>query len=219
MNKPYGQSYFHVLQKFLFAIGDNHPFEVGEEVNAINYLAKQFNDVAREVLVSVDRVHKFLRASAGAVGNREIKWTTPFGFKVVQKMTTSKRVKVATIIDNIKTHIRFSEALDDIDPREQKNCITANFIHGLDASVVHTLAYSMKFDMGFVHDCFISHACNARKVHQDVRNAYKNIYSVDLLNEFRCELQNNNPTVELPDLPELGTLDVSQIDRAMYLLS
>ena len=62
MNKPYGQSYFHVLQKFLFAIGDNHPFEVGEEVNAINYLAKQFNDVAREVLVSVDRVHKFLRA-------------------------------------------------------------------------------------------------------------------------------------------------------------
>ncbi len=219
MNKPYGQSYFHVLQKFLFAIGDNHPFEVGEEVDAINYLAKQFNDVAREVLVSVDRVHKFLRACAGAVGNKEIKWTTPFGFKVVQKMTTSKRVKVATIIDNIKTHIRFSEALDDIDPREQKNCITANFIHGLDASVVHTLAYSMKFDMGFVHDCFISHACNARKVHQDVRNAYKNIYSVDLLKEFRCELQNNNPTADLPDLPELGTLDVSQIDRAMYLLS
>ena len=77
----------------------------------------------------------------------------------------------------------------------------------------------MPFDMGFVHDCFISHACNAKKVHQLVRKAYKDIYSVNLLEEFRCELQNNNPTAKLPDLPELGTLDVSQIDRAMYLLS
>lgn len=219
MNKPYGQSYFHVLQKFLYEIGDNHPFREGEQIDAINYLAKQFNDVAREVLVSVSRVHKFLRACAGAVGNQEIKWTTPFGFKVLQKMTTFKSVKVGTIIDNIKTHIRFSEALDGVDPREQKNCITANFIHGLDASVVHKLAYGMTYDMGFVHDCFISHACHARKVHQDVRKAYKEIYSVDLLKEFRCELQNNNPTAKLPELPELGTLDVSQIDRAMYLLS
>ena len=162
------------------------------------------------MLVSVDRVHKFLRACAGGMGNKEISWTTPFGFKVIQKMTTSKGVKVATIIDNIKTYIRYSEALDDIDPREQKNCITANFIHALDATVVHTLAYGMTYDMGFVHDCFISHACNARKVHQDVRKTYKNIYAIDLLKEFRCELINNKPTAELPDLPELGTLDVSQ---------
>ena len=219
MNKPYGQSYFHVLQKFLYEIGDNHPFEVGQEVDAINYLAKQFNDIAREVLVSVNRVQKFLRGCAGALGNQEIKWTTPFGFKVTQKMTTHKRMLVRTIINNIQTQIKYTEELDDVDPREQKNCITANFIHGLDACVVHKLAYAMPFDMGFVHDCFISHASNAKKVHQLVRKAYKDIYSVNLLEEFRCELQNNNPTAKLPDLPELGTLDVSQIDRAMYLLS
>ena len=94
MNKPYGQSYFHVLQKFLHEIGDNHPFRDGEQIDAINYLAEQFNTVAREVLVSVDRVHKFLRACAGGMGNTEISWTTPFGFKVIQKMTTSKGVKV-----------------------------------------------------------------------------------------------------------------------------
>ena len=219
MNKPYGQSYFHVLQKFLHEIGDNHPFRDGEQIDAINFLAEQFNTVAREVLVSVDRVHKFLRACAGGMGNKELSWTTPFGFKVIQKMTTHKRMLVRTIINNIQTQIKATEALDDIDPREQKNCITANFIHALDATVVHTLAYAMTYDMGFVHDCFISHACNARKVHQDVRKTYKNIYAIDLLKEFRCELITTNPTADLPDLPELGTLDVSQIDRAMYLLS
>ena len=134
-------------------------------------------------------------------------------------MTKYKVVQVFSIINNIKTRIDFTIPLEYIDPREQKSCITANFIHGLDATVVHTLAYAMTYDMGFVHDCFISHACNARKVHQDVRKTYKNIYAIDLLKEFRCELINNNPTAELPDLPELGTLDVSQIDRAMYLLS
>ena len=108
---------------------------------------------------------------------------------------------------------------DEIDPKEQRKGITANFIHGIDAAVVHRLAYSMPYDMGFVHDCFISHACNARKVHQDVRKTYKNFFSIDLLAEFRCELLNQYPTAKLPDLPELGTLDVSQIDRAMYLLS
>ena len=219
MNKPYGQSYFHVLQKFLHEIGDNHPFEDGQQIDAINYLAKQFNDVAREVLVSVDRVHKFLRVCAGAIGNKSIEWTTPFGFKIVQRVTTYKRMEVKTIIEDINTRVRYNIELDDVDPKEQKNCITANFIHGLDATVVHTLAHAMTYDMGFVHDCFISHACHARKVHQDVRKVFKNIYSVDLLKEFRCELQNNNPTADLPDLPELGTLDVSQIDRAMYLLS
>jgi DNA-directed RNA polymerase len=77
----------------------------------------------------------------------------------------------------------------------------------------------MEYDMGFVHDCFICHASNARKVHQDVRKTYKTFFSIDLLAEFRCELLNQYPTAKLPDLPELGTLDVSQIDRAMYLLS
>ena len=78
----------------------------------------------------------------------------------------------------------------------------------------------VRLTVWFVHDGKLSQLpCNARKVHQDVRKTYKNIYAIDLLKEFRCELINNNPTAELPDLPELGTLDVSLIDRAMYLLS
>ena len=220
MNKPYGQSYFHVLQGFLYAIGDNHPFEEGEQIDAINYLAKQFNDIAREVLVSLGRVHQFLRGCAHAIGNKEMKWTTPIGFKVIQNMTKTKLVRVQSVVEDVKLELSYNIDLDEVDPRQQKKCITANFIHGLDASVVHRVAHSMTFDMGFVHDCFISHASNARKVHQNVRETYKEFFgSIDLLKEFRCELQNHHPTVELPELPELGDLDVTAIDRAMYLLS
>ena len=219
MNKPYGQSYYHVLSNFLSIIGDNHPFQEGENIDAINYLAEQFNTVAREELESVVRIQKFLRGCANAIGNQIIRWTTPSGYKVVQGLTKTKRLQCRTIVGNISTTVELEDDTDEIDPKEQRKGITANFIHGIDAAVVHRLAYAMPYDMGFVHDCFISHACNARKVHQDVRKTYKNFFSIDLLAEFRCELLNQHPTAKLPDLPELGTLDVSQIDRAMYLLS
>jgi DNA-directed RNA polymerase len=219
MNKPYGQSYYHVLGNFLNIIGDDHPFQEGENVDAINYLAEQFNTVAREELESVVRIQKFLRGCANAIGNQIIRWTTPSGYKVVQGLTKTKRLQCRTIVGNISTTVELEDDTDEIDPKEQRKGITANFIHGIDAAVVHRLAYAMPYDMGFVHDCFISHASNARKVHQDVRKTYKNFFSIDLLAEFRCELLNQYPTAKLPDLPELGTLDVSQIDRAMYLLS
>ena len=219
MNKPYGQTFYHVLSAFIGHIGDNHPFEEGEQIDGINFLAEQFNIVAREELVEVARIQDFLKRCVSAVGNKPLQWSTPFGFKITQAHTKSKRMAVRTIIGEYEINIDYKNDSDEINPREQKKSITANFIHGLDASIVHQLAYGMEYDMGFVHDCFISHASNARKVHQDVRKTYKDFFSVDLLAEFRCELQNQNPTATLPDLPELGTLDVSQIDRAMYLLS
>jgi DNA-directed RNA polymerase len=219
MNKPYGQSYYHVMSRFLTIIGDNHPFQVGEEIDAINYLTEQFNTVARQELESVVRIQKFLRGCADAVGNHVFEWTTPSGFKVVQGLTKTKRLDCRTIVGNVSTMVHLYDDIDEIDPKQQRRSVTANFIHGIDAAVVHRLAYDMKFDMGFVHDCFICHASNARKVHQDVRKTYKNFFSIDLLAEFRCELLNQHPTAKLPELPELGDLDVTAIDRAMYLLS
>jgi len=219
MNKPYGQSFYQVMSRFLAIIGDNHPFQVGEDIDAINYLTEQFNTVAREQLESVVRIQQFLRGCANAIGNRVFEWTTPSGFKIIQGLTKSKRSKVRTITGSITTWLDFDLETDEIDPKAQRRSVTANFIHGIDAAVVHRLAYDMPYAMGFVHDCFICHAANARKVHQDVRKTYKNFFSIDLLAEFRCELLNQHPTAKLPELPELGDLDVTAIDRAMYLLS
>jgi hypothetical protein len=48
---------------------------------------------------------------------------------------------------------------------------------------------------------------------------YAKTFTVDLLSEFRAEQINNNPDAELPDVPELGCLDVSAVKRQQYLLS
>ena len=53
----------------------------------------------------------------------------------------------------------------------------------------------------------------------DIKEAYTKTFSVDLLEEFRVEQINNNPSAELPSVPELGDLDVTAVKRIKYLLS
>ena len=113
-----------------------------------------------------------------------------------------------------------ADELDNkIDPKGQGNAVTANFIHSLDACIVHQVANEVDFDLATIHDCFVTHACNVRKCNTIVRQMYAKTFSVDLLEEFRVEQINNNPTVELPSVPELGDLDVTAVKRMKYLLS
>ena len=106
-----------------------------------------------------------------------------------------------------------------IDPKGQTNAVTANFIHSLDASIVHQVANVVDFDAAYIHDCFVTHACNARAMNAIVRRTYSQTFNVDLLTEFRMEQINTNPEAELPSVPELGDLDVSAITQMKYLLS
>ena len=105
------------------------------------------------------------------------------------------------------------------DPKGQQDAVTANFIHSLDASIVHQVANVVDFDAAYIHDCFVTHACNARAMNAIVRRTYTKTFNVDLLTEFRMEQINTNPEAELPSVPELGDLDVSAITQMKYLLS
>jgi len=123
------------------------------------------------------------------------------------------------VFQNLSMTITADELDNKIDPKGQGNAVTANFIHSLDACIVHQVANEVDFDLATIHDCFVTHACNAKQIHGIVRRAYTKTFNVDLLTEFRMEQINNNPTAELPSVPELGDLDVSAVKRMKYLLS
>jgi DNA-directed RNA polymerase len=162
----------------------------------------------------------FLRESVRALGyDSAVTWTTPTGFKVVQSYRKYKKLKVETVFQNLSMTILADELDNKIDPKGQGNAVTANFIHSLDACIVHQVANQVDFDLATIHDCFVTHACNAKQIHGIVRRAYTKTFNVDLLTEFRMEQINMNPKVELPSVPELGDLDVSAVLRSKYLLS
>ena len=221
MNRPYGATHYNLVQDVFKSIGVNHNWSsTGEMLTAVIYLCKIVNRLANEACRPVNRVMKFLRESVRALGyDKAITWTTPTGFKVVQSYRKYKKVEVESVFQNVNITIQTDKVLDEIDAKGQTNAVTANFIHSLDACIVHQVANEVDFDLATIHDCFVTHASNARKIHQIVREMYAKTFTVDLLSEFRAEQINNNPDAELPDVPELGDLDVSAVKRQQYLLS
>jgi DNA-directed RNA polymerase len=189
-------------------------------LTAVLWISKIVNVIADEVCRPVNKVMKFLKESIRGLGyDSPLMWTTPTGFKVIQSFRKTKKVSVASVFDNTNMVLHTEELANEIDPKGQQDAVTANFIHSLDACVVHQVANEVDFDAGYIHDCFVTHACNVRAMNRIVRETYTKTFTVDLLTEFRMEQVNTNPEAELPSVPELGDLDVSAITQMKYLLS
>jgi len=222
MNRPYGATHYNLVQDLFKSIGVNHPWtSTGEMLTSVIWVSKIVNRLANQVCRPVNKVMNFLRESVRALGyDSAVTWTTPTGFKVIQSYRKyKKKVEVQSVFQNLSVAIQVEEMDDKIDPKGQCNAVTANFIHSLDACIVHQVANEVDFDLATIHDCFVTHACNVRRMNTIVRETYAKTFSVDLLTEFRMEQINNNPTAELPSVPELGDLDVSAVKRMKYLLS
>ena len=221
MNRPYGATHYNLVQDLFKSIGVNHPWtSTGEMLTAVIWISNIINRLAKKVCRPVNRVMNFLRESVRALGyDSAITWTTPTGFKVVQSYRKYKKINVESVFQNLSVTIQANELGDKIDPKGQGNAVTANFIHSLDACIVHQVANSVDFDLATIHDCFVTHASHARKINSLVRLMYTKTFTIDLLTEFRMEQINNNPKAELPSVPELGDLDVSAVSRMKYLLS
>ena len=121
---------------------------------------------------------KFLRESVRALGyDKAITWTTPTGFKVVQSYRKYKKVEVESVFQNVNITIQTDKVLDEIDAKGQCNAVTANFIHSLDACIVHQVANEVDFDLATIHDCFVTHASNVRRMNTNsTRNIYKDFH-------------------------------------------
>lgn len=221
MNRPYGAAHYNYVQDLFYSIGVNHNWSsTAEQLTACIWLSKIVNKIANEMAEPVNRVMAFLKETVRSLSSdTPIKWTTPTGFKVVQSFRKKKQVWVDSVFDTTYVRLSTEDLADEIDQKGQADAITANFVHSLDACVVHQVANEVDFDSAYIHDCFVTHASNAKKMNGIVRRTYTKTFNVDLLTEFRMEQINNNPDVELPTVPSLGDLDVAQVSRMKYLLS
>ena len=221
MNRPYGATSYNLVQDLFKSIGVNHPWSTtGEMLTAVIWISNIINKIADEVCEPVNRVMKYLRETIRCLPYENgITWTTPTGFKVKQSFSKYKKIDLESVFDNTTVYVRTFTETSEIDTKQHGNAVTANFIHSLDACIVHQVANEVDFDVATIHDCFVTHASNVRKCNTIVRQMYAKTFSVDLLTEFRMEQINNHPTAELPLVPELGDLDVSAVKRMKYLLS
>ena len=105
---------------------------------------------------------------------------------------------------------------------QQTNGFSPNFVHSLDASHMFlTSLRAREADIAFagVHDSYWSHAADMDDLGRILRESFITIHQKPLLHDLSQQLREQYPKVKLPEPPETGTFDLSQVLRSPYFFS
>ena len=174
-----------------------------------------------EVVIAARTAMDWIQECASILGkqNHGLLWTPPNGFPVYQDRKKAKSRQVHT---ELAGHFRLRLDCDTetIHVLKQKQGSSPNFVHSMDACHL-MLTVNKAVDKGItdfacIHDDYGTHAANTPKLHKCIREAFLDLYEHnDPLMEFK--LTNELRTgVQLPDIPEKGDLDLTNILKAMY---
>jgi DNA-directed RNA polymerase len=187
------------------------------------YLAKVLEACIREVAVVAGKIMNWLRQIARVLtkANQGMAWRTPAGFWVIHEVREPKEVRLAT---KDRTLVIYQEdEKRNIDPRKQADGVVAHFVHSRDAAhmmlTINRLEPEGVHHFAMVHDSFGVHACDVDLLNHVLREEFVRIYSQPALQNFLNEQRKAHPDVAMPDVPELGTLDIRQVLSSPYFFA
>ena len=126
--------------------------------------------------------------------------------------------KVKTVLQEV-TLMRKDDC--PIHTGRQRTAFPPNFVHSLDAS--HLMMTAMAFNkaggtFAGVHDSFWTHPCDVDLLATTLRDTFVDLYSMPVLEDLKRQLEQGY-NVELPALPEKGTLDLQVVKKSPYFFS
>lgn len=198
------------------------PF-AGEGYKALLWLTAVVSQALDSIIGSAKECMGWLRDVADVCSEHSVtmRWTSPSGFLVVQGYENKARGRVKTYSG---VQVRFRYLDGELSARRQRNGISPNFVHSLDAaalakSVVSAHEAGMR-DFMVVHDSFGCHAADVDDLLAHILGVYHDIFKNDCLQEFREQIELQLPIgVKLPDPPALGNLDVRLLLDSQYFFS
>lgn len=195
-----------------------------ESTIAIGQLAQLVWKAMDECLDRPNAVMKWLQDVARILGHegKEVRWTSPLGFKIKQKYADAKSMRIRTLLGEKISFVKWREPLSDIDKIRQANGISPNFVHSLDASVAQSTTNYAKEQginsLAMVHDSFATHCNKCDALGGIIRRSAAEIFTTDLLAGFRDEIKQQTQK-ELPDLPPYGSLDPHEVLGSDYFFA
>jgi DNA-directed RNA polymerase len=170
--------------------GVDLPFE--DVFDAVKFLNERAHTVVGDIVSSAREVMLWLQLCAGVRADHglPVVWSTPTGMRVSQsyKTTTQGRVKTHLCGEtnvNKKTQLSYLEDTDTIHKAKQKNSVSANFVHSLDASHMMLTVVEMAKEMrgrgqtpsfSMIHDSFATHCADADLLARTLRREFVRMY-------------------------------------------
>lgn len=153
--------------------------------------------------------------------NQPLQWTTPAGFTVRQGYYALDEKKVETLVGRVTLRPENPEA--GLNARKQMASAAPNVVHSYDAAHLCLTACAMKRegvrDLAFVHDSFGTHAGNVDTMARGLREQFVGMYGPPALEQWRQSVIEHSGVQDVPPIPELGTLDVSNVLASEFFFS
>ena len=188
-------------------------------------LIKAINNVCPGPL---DTMKYFQTLAALAVGEKgdKLKWTTPSGFDVVY---TCNHVKSAKTRGTISGYTKYNKngqvkhvaqlETEYPDMRGFMCGISPNYIHSMDASHMALVIDKWNGDFGAVHDSFSTHAPDVELLLAHTKREFIDMYDKEnFYKEIEHQLLEDVDDV-IPNRPELGTLNIEEIQDSDYFFA
>ena len=227
-SKEYGfrdQIYEDIIKKDMQEQKETSVFTEANCWQASAYMAKLiWNAVGTTVVAAVDGM-KWLQDCAKSVTKKGqvVTWTTPMGLPVQQSYMEceSKQVRLRCAGKNIRLYSL--NITGNIDKRAQAQGVAPNFIHSMDASHLQ-LTVCNAVDAGIkhfamIHDSYGAPVAQAKLMYKVLRQSFIQMYTeYDVLANFRNDMK-KLADGNLPDIPNKGTLNLTEIMNSKYIFS
>lgn len=172
---------------------------------------------------------QWLQSCAGLIAknNKAVEWTVPFtNFKVRQEYYRQSSKRVETMLAGKVVTPRIYENTEQILLHKQQNAIAPNVVHSLDAAalmltVTQAAEQGIK-SFGMIHDSYSTVPADCESLAQITRRAFVQLYTTgDLVGALAAELRGQmaDDELEIPAIPQMGTLDLTQVLRSKYFFA
>jgi DNA-directed RNA polymerase len=220
MTLPYGATRQSCTKYIFLSILDTDAKHFESNFKAACELTPLLWDSIGEVVVSARVAMDWLQSVASAMTkvNKPIVWTLPDGFVSVQHSKAIETVQVETQLQG-RFRLRVGSYTDKIAGAKQRQGVSPNFVHSMDASHLRATVRLAKArgidDMALIHDDYGTYAADTDTLHECIREAFVGMYTEhDPLADFAAEQEAAGGV--LPPMPVKGTLDIRDVLRSPY---
>jgi hypothetical protein len=221
--------------------------EISLNYQEVFILASIINDQIFELLPSLKGIFQYFKNTIRLMLrlNIPIVWFTPSGLKLTQYYSLSKPHKVSISFAKSSKTVVLRESLNKLDKNKQINAIIPNIIHSLDASHLINLlnkALITNFEPVIsVHDCFGTHPNKLEDLILLVKKEFILIYTKsNFLEMFHSKLIQSikdnqyaiitdnegfeyitikHKIIKIPNIPDLGKLNIEDIINSHYIIT
>lgn len=196
---------------------------------AADYLGKTIEKALTHRIFAAETCMKWLQEIGQKFGERHlpVRWITPVGFPVLNKYPRYQKKNVKTQLNgNLRLKIR--KATDEINVMQQKNALSANFVHSLDAAAM-MLTVNQALENGIkcfrmIHDSYAVMPSDLPMMRVCLRETFYEMYAENNLLELFLKdamtiLKETDEEIEVDNPPQKGDLDLKKVLDSDYFFA